>query len=98
MSERNSAPHQQIRDVGRGRELVGGRLRQPVAPERGGAQHARGGVEARLERVGRVEQVLLVFLHVLVVGERKRVQYAQQGGQMPSHARGLRPQQLRGVR
>ena len=38
-----------------------------------GAQHAGRRLEAELERVDRVEEVLLVLLHVLVVGERQRV-------------------------
>ena len=44
-----------------------------------------GGGEAQLERVGRVEQMLLVLLHVLVVGQRQAVHHAVQ------RRRGARP-------
>ena len=46
------------------------------------------------ERVDRVEEVLLVLLHVLVVGQRERVHHAVQGGQMADDARRLGPQEL----
>ena len=56
--------------------------------------HAGGGGERQLERVDGVEQVLLVLLQVLVVGERQRVHHAVEGGQVADHARRLRAQQL----
>ena len=53
--------------------------------------------EAQLERVGGVEQVLLVLLHVLVVGERQAVHHAVQPDQVRGQPRRLGPQQLGGV-
>ena len=56
--------------------------REALAVERRGAQHPGRGLEAQVQRVDRVEQVLLVLLHVLVVGKRERVHHAQQRGQV----------------
>ena len=56
--------------------------------------HSVGGGERELERVNGVEQVLLVLLEVLVVGEREGVHYTVQPAQMRDDARGLRAQQL----
>ena len=51
-----------------------------------------------LQSVDRVEEVLLVLLHVLVVGQGQAVHHAVQGGQVTDHARRLGAQQLRRVR
>ena len=68
--------HQQVGDVGGRDQLIGGGL-APCA--RGGSSHRDhpvGGGERQLDGVARVEQVLLVLLEVLVVGERERVHHA----------------------
>ena len=52
-------------------------------------EHPGGRLEAELDRVDRVEQRLLVLLHVLVVGERQRVQRRQERGAGADHARRL---------
>ena len=66
------------------------RSRSNVAPR----DHPGGRREAQPQRVDRVEQVLLVLLHVLVVGQRQRVQHAVQRRQVADDARRLRAQQL----
>ena len=60
-------------------------------------EHPVGRREAQLERVGSVEQVLLVLLHVLVVGERQAVHHAVERDQMAGDPRRLGAQQLGGV-
>ena len=87
-------PDQQIGDVGRRQELVGGGVLEPLTPERDRAQHPVGGRQAQLERVGGIEQVLLVLLQVLVVGERESVEHAVQTDQVPGHPRSLGTEQL----
>ncbi len=57
-----------------------------------------GGSEAQLERVDRVEQVLLVLLEILVVGQRKPVEDPVEGHQVPRDPGRLGAQQLCGVR
>ena len=53
--------------------------------------------QAELDRVGGVEERLLVLLEVLAVGERQAVQDAGQRRVGGEHPRRLRPQQLGGV-
>ena len=71
------------------------RRRSRVEAHAGDHAGRRGQLE--LERVDGVEDVLLVLLQVLVVGERQRVQHAVHGGEVPDQARGLRAQELGGV-
>ena len=70
------------------------RSRSKVAPR----TMPDGRREAQAQRVDRVEQVRLVLLQVLVVGQRQRVQHAVHRGQVADDARGLRAQQLGRVR
>ena len=81
---RNGTPraHEQVGDVGRGDQLVGRRAGEPLAVERDPAEHPGRRLQAQVERVGGVEQVLLVLLHVLVVGQRQAVQHAVQRDQV----------------
>jgi hypothetical protein len=76
LAKRQSAAHEQIGDVDGRDQLVGGGLREPLAVEADRREHPACGGERELERVGGVEQVLLVLLHVLVVGQRQAVQDA----------------------
>ena len=48
-------------------------------------EHASGGGETQLDGVGRVEEVLLVLLEVLVVRERKPVEDAVERPQVGGH-------------
>ncbi len=87
-------PHQQVGDVGRRDQLVRGGLAHALAVEAHARDHPARGRERQLERVDRVEQVLLVLLQVLVVGQRQRVHHAVERRQVPDDARRLRAQQL----
>ena len=70
---------QQVGDLGRGQHLVAGGLLEPLAVELDPGEHPLGRVEAGLDRVDRVEERLLVLLHVLAVGERQRVHRRRAG-------------------
>ena len=78
LAERHAAADQQVGDLGRGQHLVAGGGLQPLAVELDPGQHPLGRVEAGLDRVDRVEERLLVLLHVLAVGERQGVHRPQQ--------------------
>ena len=94
LAEGHARSHEQIGDVGRRDQLVGGGLCHALAPEAHPLHHSGGGGERERERVGDVEQVRLVLLQVLVVGEGQGVDDAVEGGEVGDHARRLRPQQL----
>ena len=73
---RNGTPRadEQVGDVGGGDQLVG--RPPPRARSRSkaiAAEHPARRLQAQVERVDGVEQVLLVLLHVLVVGQREAV-------------------------
>ena len=71
---------------------------QPLAVgRRSPLEHPVGRGEAQLERVDGVEEVLLVLLHVLVVGQRQRRAGRRGARQVAGDARRLGPQQLGGV-
>ena len=61
-------------------------------------EHPRRRLEREVERVDGVEELLLVLLHVLVVGQREPVEHAVQRGQPGDDARRLAAQQLGRVR
>ena len=82
LAERNAAAHEQVGDVGRGDQVVGCGLRHALAVEARAADHAGRRGEAEPQRVDGVEEVLLVLLEVLVVGQRQRVQDAVQRGEV----------------
>ena len=87
LAERHAAAHEQVGDVGRGEELVGGGGGQALAVEASMPPSIpRAAGEAQLERVDGVEQVLLVLLHVLVVGQREPVHHAVQRDQVRDDA------------
>ena len=97
-AERDALADEQVGDVGRGDELVGRGVGHPLAVERRRRQHPPRRGEAELERVGRVEEVLLVLLQILVVGERQGVHDPEQRAVMGGDARRLRAQELGRVR
>ena len=76
LAEGHAAAHEQVGDVGGRDQLVGRGRGEPLAVEGDPLEHPARGREAELERVGGVEEVLLVLLEVLVVGEREAVQDA----------------------
>ena len=99
LAERHAAPDEHVGDVDRGDHLVGRRAR-PAARARNvdPAEHPARRRQAQLERVDGVEEVLLVLLHVLVVGQREAVHHAVQRGQVGDDPRRLGAQQLGRVR
>ena len=94
LAEGDAAADQQVGDLGRGEHLVAGGGLDPLAVELDPAQHALGHLEAGLDGVDRVEERLLVLLHVLAVGQRQRVHHAEQGLVGGGDARALGAQQL----
>ena len=98
LPERDPALDQQVGHIGGGQELVAGRGLQRLAAEADRLQHPTRGDQAQLECVHRVEQMLLVFLEVLVIGQRQAVHEAVQRDQVAGQTRRLGPQQLRRVR
>ena len=85
--------HPLARPGGRRRRSPRASRRRPPRPcARGRSQpgeHALGHLEAELDGVHGVEQRLLVLLEVLAVGERQRVQDAEEGRQRAGDARRL---------
>ncbi len=72
LAERQAAADEEVGDVGRRRHLVGGRGGHPLVVEVDPRQHPAERPQAELDRVGGVEERLLVLLQVLAVGERQR--------------------------
>ena len=95
--EGDAALDQQVGQVGREEEPVGGR-RHPGGVEAQVRQHPGHDVERLPERVGRIEERRLVLLEVAVVGERQALQRGEQRHQRARHAPGLAAHQLRHVR
>jgi hypothetical protein len=91
-------PHQPVGEVGRGREARPGGRPHPLRGHDDAVEHGRRRGEAELERVGRVEQALLILLHVLAVGEREALERRQQRLEVAEHAAGLAADQLGRVR
>jgi len=98
LAERHAASHEHVGDVGRGEELVRRRCGKALAAEAKAREHPPRRLQAQLERVHRVEEVFLVLLEVLVVGQRQPVHDAMQRHQVTGDAGGLGAQQLGGVR
>ncbi len=94
LAERHAPAHEQVGDLGRREHLVARGLGQPLAVEGDPGEHPLGRVEAALDRLDRVEQRLLVLLHVLAVGQRQRVHRPQQREEVGGDARALGAQQL----
>ena len=86
-----------VGDVGRRDQVVGCGTGHALAVKARAGDHPGGGGERQVERVDSVEQVLLVLLQVLVVGQRQRVHHAVQRGEVRDDPRRLRAQQLGGV-
>jgi hypothetical protein len=75
-AERDTAPDEQVGEVGGREEVVARGVLHPAAVEVQLADHLARHLKLELERVDRVEQALLVLLEVLVVGERQPVQHS----------------------
>ena len=87
---RNGMPRlTRVGDIGRGDQVVGGGLEHAVAVEGAPRIMPVGDGEGEVERVDRVEEVLLVLLQVLVVGQRQCVDHAVQGVKVGDDARRL---------
>ena len=89
VAERQALLHQVVGEVGRGREalargLAHPRRRRPRCRRRPGRRRSRS---VSAQRVDGVEQRLLVFLVVLVVGERLALHQREQRDQMADDAR-----------
>ena len=98
LTKRQALANQQIRDVGRREKLVGRGMLEPLSPEADRAEHPVSGSKRELERVDRIEQVLLVLLEVLVVGQGQSVHHAMKRQEVACDPRRLGTQQLGGVR
>ena len=98
LAEGHAPADEQVGDLGRGKHLVAGCVLHALAVELDPGQHPGGRVEAELDRFDRVEERLLVLLHVLAVGQRQRVHDPEQGRVAGGDAGALGPQQLGRVR
>ena len=97
LAERHAAAHEQVGDVGGGDQLVGGGRGEALAVEGDPLEHPARRRQRELERVDGVEEVLLVLLHVLVVGQRQPVHDPVEADEVRDHPRRLGAQQLGGV-
>ena len=88
LAEGHSRADEQVGDVDGGDHLVGRGRGQALAVEGDALEHPARGGERQGERVGRVEEVLLVLLHVLVVGQRKAVHARRAARQGAPRSRG----------
>ena len=89
---------QVVGQVGRGEGAARHRRGHAVAAEVGRGDHPGHRRQEQVDRVDGVEEVGLVLLQVLVVGERQAVEDAEQPGEVRRQARRLRAGQLGGVR
>ena len=94
LAEGHPFANQEVGDLGGRQHLVAGGVLEALAVEGDPGEHPLGCVEAGLDRVDRVEQRLLVLLHVLAVGQRQRVHGAQQGEEVGRDPGALGAQQL----
>ena len=69
----------------------------PLMIETQTADHGRDYLQAGLQGVDRIEERLLVFLKIPVVGHRQTLEKRQEGNEMPVHATRLAPDKLRHV-
>ena len=90
----DTQPHEQIGNVGGRDQLIARRRTQALAVKADPGEHSVRRRQRQLECVDRVEQVLLVLLQILVVGQRQRVHHAVKCRQVPDDAWRLRAQQL----
>ncbi len=90
--------HQPVGKIGRHRIIRRGHRAHALGIGLEIAHHAGHGRDAELDRVDRVEQWLLVFLHVLAVGERQALQHGAERHERADDAPDLAARQLGGVR
>jgi hypothetical protein len=93
-AERPAQLHEVVGQVGRGERAARDGGGHPLAPEVGRRDHPGHRRQEQIDGVGRVEEVGLVLLQVLVVRERKAAQHAQQAAQVGGQARRLGACQL----
>ncbi len=97
-AERHALAHEVVGEVrGRGVEGAGG-FAHAVDPERQALEHGRQHPQHPLEGVHRVEERLLVLLHVGVVGQRQPFHRGQHGHQIAVETARLPADQLGHVR
>ena len=94
LPERHAALDEHVGDVDGGEHLVRRGGGQPLALEGHPAEHPARRRQRQLQGVDGVEEVLLVLLHVLVVGQRSPVHHPVQRREVPDDPRRLRAQQL----
>ncbi|MNN92953.1 hypothetical protein D3C81_2113160 [compost metagenome] len=66
---------QEVRDVRRIREILINRLTHTVSVDLHRGDHWRKQLKRTLHGLHSIEHAFLVFLHILVVGKRQRLQY-----------------------
>src|SRR2546430_15561662 len=92
-----SLPHEVVREVGGGREVLPRGAPHAIGAERERGEERRQDADDRLERVHGVEERLLVLLHVGVVRERQALHRRQHGDEVAVEAAALATDQLRDV-
>ncbi len=98
LAERDALGHQIVRQLGGVGVAALGRRLGAIAIDIQIDQHQRRHVEAVVPGVEGIEQPLLVFLHVLVVGQRQRLQAHQHAQLGTDHPAGLATDQLQRIR
>ncbi len=98
LTERNPLGHQIVRQLGGVGVAPLRRRHGALAIDLQIDQHQRRHVEAVVPGVEGIEQPLFVFLHVLVVGQRQRLQAHQHAHLGADHPAGLATDQLQRIR
>jgi len=98
VAKRHPLAHQIVGHVSSSRETLGGRLAHIGGVHLHLADHVGEDLERAFDRVDGVEERLLVFLHVLVVGQRQRLHHGKKRHQVAVDPAGLPPHQFRHIR
>jgi hypothetical protein len=98
LAERQPLADQVVGEIRGGGEVLAGGRAHAVGAERERGQHGRQDAQDRQQRVGGIEERLLVLLHVGVVGERQPLHRGQDGDEVAVEPAALAAHELRHVR
>src|SRR2546423_6823484 len=95
--ERHTLAHEQVREIGRRREVAAKGGRHAVTTEVSRRDHFLERREKSYECVDGIEQWLLVLLHVLVIRERNPLHNGEERQEITEDTASLAPRELRHV-
>ena len=97
LAEGDAEPHEVVGEIGGVRVALGGRKKRVLAVDRDPSDHRRQDAQAHRQLPHRIEERLLVFLQVLVVGHGQALHGDEQRDEVADLAAGLAAEELERV-